>query len=130
MPFLLLYKFLYYIALNTIRTITNIFCRMDYSVDVSQYWGHVPGTIRGLSTVSRLYNNTEVKFAWGTQWAGELADGVDVGMELQPGTKILVTVQVYTFWSFRLLKHSYSTLGFVRLPLCPNYSMKNVISIS
>ena len=77
-----------------------LFYRLDYSVDVSQYWGHVPGTIRGLSTVSRLYNNTEVTFAWGTQWEGELADGVDVGIELQPGTKILVTVQVKTFCPF------------------------------
>ena len=67
---------------------------MDYTVKVAQYWGHVPGTIRGLSTVSKLFNSTEVRFPWGTHWKGDLEDGVDVGTDLQPGTKVLVKVQV------------------------------------
>jgi len=67
--------------------------RMDYTVKVAQYWGHVPGTIRGLSTVSKLFNSTEVRFPWGTHWKGDLEDGVDVGIDLQPGTKVLVKVQ-------------------------------------
>merc|ERR1712142_1462519 len=66
--------------------------RLDYSVPVSQYWGHVPGAIRGLDTESHLMNST-VKFAWGTHWTGDISAHVDVGVELQPATKILAVVQ-------------------------------------
>ena len=38
--------------------------------------------------------NSSVKFAWGTHWKGDLSGHVDVGVELQPATKILAVVQV------------------------------------
>eukprot|EP00088_Acartia_fossae_P014178 TRINITY_DN17561_c0_g1_i1.p1 TRINITY_DN17561_c0_g1~~TRINITY_DN17561_c0_g1_i1.p1 ORF type:complete len:549 (+),score=101.19 TRINITY_DN17561_c0_g1_i1:54-1700(+) len=69
--------------------------RIDYTVNVSQNWGHMPGAIRGLHTESRQVEGqpTVAKFPWGTRWRGHLKDSVDVGVDLQPGTKILAKVQ-------------------------------------
>ena len=65
-------------------------------MNVSQNWGHMPGALRGLQTESRQVDGQPAvaKFPWGTRWRGQVKDSVDVGVDLQPGTKILAKVQV------------------------------------
>ncbi len=68
---------------------------LTYGVNVSRYWGHLTGTVRGLPARATLANAT-YRFKWGLPWEGREEGAVVVGAELTEGTYTLATLQAGT----------------------------------
>ena len=70
---------------------------ISYSVPVSQYWGHIPGTVIGLPAEVRRRQQGTTQLTWGMEWKGEAQEDRKVGVFLQPGTAVNVTLKVEFF---------------------------------
>lgn len=66
--------------------------RIQYSQPVSQDWGHIPGTLKGLPAVAKL-GDRRTNFSWGMGWDGDETGERTVGAYLLPGTNVDVTLQ-------------------------------------
>jgi len=65
---------------------------LEYAVEVSQAWGHIPGTIKGLPAESVLFNRS-VQFSWGIPWSGVQEGTHSFGTNLLPGTQMETVVK-------------------------------------
>ena len=72
--------------------------RIKFSEPVSQSWDHIPGTSKGIDTETRLRNRT-YQFPWGMEWNGDEVGERRVGANLQPGTKIDITLEEIIYFS-------------------------------
>ena len=65
---------------------------LSYSKNVSRYWGHVAGTVRGLPARATL-GHASYNFVWGMTWEGRDEGVVEVSAQLQPGTYTTAELQ-------------------------------------
>ena len=79
-----------------------------YSQNVSRYWGHVGGTVRGLPASATIGNAT-YSFRWGLAWEGRDEGVVQVGTRLRPGTYTTATLQAGTNLIHDFLKKKQGT---------------------
>jgi hypothetical protein len=63
-----------------------------YSQNVSRYWGHMTGTVRGLPAQATLANAT-YSFRWGLAWEGREEGVVRAASKLLRGTYTTATLQ-------------------------------------